>query len=166
MNEWSTVIKYICFVNANRIMVKRRADTKKKINTEKNMKKRKAQKVSKKCNRNIAILIKKNILETFWKKQHIFANQVESMATKSSIRKDRKPLDSIIRPTKMTTTRRRNSTIAKRRRATTRNMVANTNSTITRRANIRKAKRKQKATMKDTKVTDDFAFKFKLAESN
>lgn len=46
-------------------MVKRRADTKKKINTEKNMKKRKAQKVSKKCNRNIAILIKKNILETF-----------------------------------------------------------------------------------------------------
>lgn len=74
------------------------------------------------------------------------------MATKSSIRKDPKQLDTTTKQTKMITIRRRSSMTAKRRKVTIRNMAASTNTTIPRKVNTRKEKRKAKATMKGIKV--------------
>lgn len=82
------------------------------------------------------------------------------MAIRSSIRKDRKPRDFIIKRIKMISTKSINSMIAKRRKATTRNTVANMNSMNLKRANTRKAINMNLDTMKDIKVIKIRFFQF------
>lgn len=85
------------------------------------------------------------------------------MAIRSIIRRDQKPRDSRLITIKMISTKKRNSGIQKRKKVTTRNMVANMNFMIRKRANIRKAKRRKKVMMKDTKVSTDQNFFFQIS---
>lgn len=82
--------------------------------------------------------------------------QVENMAIRSFIKKVQKPRDSITKRIKMITTRNTNSMIAKKRKVTTRNMVANMNSMNLKREITKKARNMILATMKDTKVIKYF----------
>lgn len=82
------------------------------------------------------------------------------MDTRSTIRKDRKPRDSIIKRIKMITTKSTNSTTVRRRKATTRNMAANTNFMNRRKASTRKAINMNLATMKGIKVSDSLKIHF------
>lgn len=76
------------------------------------------------------------------------------MAIRNSIKKAQKRPDSITKGTKMKATKSINSMIAKRRKATIRNTVANMNSMIQRKVTTRKAKNMILATMKDIKVNN------------
>lgn len=64
--------------------------------------------------------------------------RVAKKGTKKDTKRAPRPLDIIIRHIKMSSPRRKNSTIAKIRKVTTRNMAANTNSTSRRKVNTRK----------------------------
>lgn len=81
--------------------------------------------------------------------------KVANMATKKATKKAPKPLDITTKRTKMNLPKRKSSTIAKIRKATTRNMAASTNSTNRRKANTRKVIIISPISIKDTKAKRD-----------
>lgn len=81
--------------------------------------------------------------------------RVANMATRKATKKAPKPLDIITKRTKMNLPKRKSSTIAKIRKATTRNMAASTNSTNRRKANTRKVIIISPISIKDTKAKRD-----------
>lgn len=86
------------------------------------------------------------------------------MDIRNSIKKARKPLDSITKGTKMKATRSTNSTTAKRRKVIIKNMAASMNSMSPRKVNTRKERNMIQDMMKDTKVSDQHIFDSRLID--